>query len=340
MADWGVTPGAGRRLPDARRRQRGQRARACRASAPKTAAKLLQKYGTLDNLLAHVDEIKQPKLQGEPQGGDRVGRPGEVPASWCASTTNVPMPLDWEGWRLRSRGTGRSCWRCSRSSASAGFANRVRGPSKAAGPAKNAERAGRRRGAAGRSPAAARATCSPANAVDDVTAPTSSPFGGQRRRRADDRRLEDRRTRSSIRPKAFKDFLKQLKKQKRFAFDLETTGLDPLRADIVGYAFSLEGRRRRTTSPVRGPGEDAEARPGRDARRPCKPILEDPAVAKVNQNIKYDLIVLRPHGVELAGVAGDSMVAHYLLHSGERTPRPRRPDPQATSATRTSRSPS
>jgi DNA polymerase-1 len=50
-----------------------------------------------------------------------------------------------------------------------------------------------------------------------------------------------------------------------------------------------------------------------------KPILEDPAVRKVNQNIKYDQIVLHAAGVELKGVAGDSMVAHYLLHSGERT---------------------
>src|SRR5207245_1217053 len=37
-----------------------------------------------------------------------------------------------------------------------------------------------------------------------------------------------------------------------------------------------------------------------------------------NQNIKYDQIVLRQHGIELAGVAGDSMVADYLLHAGER----------------------
>src|SRR5207248_8367839 len=49
------------------------------------------------------------------------------------------------------------------------------------------------------------------------------------------------------------------------------------------------------------------------------PVLEDPAVAKVNQNIKYDLLVLRNHGVEVRGVAGDPMVADYLLHAGERS---------------------
>src|SRR5262249_40822437 len=50
-----------------------------------------------------------------------------------------------------------------------------------------------------------------------------------------------------------------------------------------------------------------------------KPILENPEVQKVNQNIKYDWLVLRHHGVELTGVAGDSMVADYLLHAGERS---------------------
>src|SRR5262249_61192073 len=45
----------------------------------------------------------------------------------------------------------------------------------------------------------------------------------------------------------------------------------------------------------------------------------DPAVAKVNQNIKYGLLVLRSHGISVAAVSGDPMVADYLLHSGERS---------------------
>src|SRR5262249_10893064 len=50
-----------------------------------------------------------------------------------------------------------------------------------------------------------------------------------------------------------------------------------------------------------------------------KPILEDPSVAKINQNIKYDLLVLRGHEIQTRGVAGDPMVADYLLHAGERS---------------------
>ena len=50
-----------------------------------------------------------------------------------------------------------------------------------------------------------------------------------------------------------------------------------------------------------------------------KPLLEAEDVAKINQNIKYDMLVLKRAGVEVKGVVGDSMVADYLLHAGERT---------------------
>ena len=49
-----------------------------------------------------------------------------------------------------------------------------------------------------------------------------------------------------------------------------------------------------------------------------KPILEDPTVEKIGQNLKYDMIVLRAAGIELAGVAFDTMVASYLLEAGRR----------------------
>ncbi|MBO0700674.1 MAG: DNA polymerase I, partial [Zavarzinella sp.] len=118
-------------------------------------------------------------------------------------------------------------------------------------------------------------------------------------------------------PTAWKDFVKKLKGQKRFAVDLETTGLDPLRSEIVGYAFCWKDTEGYYVA-VRGPGDYPKLDPDM-VLKDVRPIFEDPKVRKVNQNIKYDQIVLRAAGVELQGVAGDSMVAHYLLHSGERT---------------------
>ena len=50
-----------------------------------------------------------------------------------------------------------------------------------------------------------------------------------------------------------------------------------------------------------------------------RPIFADAKIAKLNQNIKYDLLVLRGRGIEVQGVSGDPMVADYLLHAGERS---------------------
>ena len=78
----------------------------------------------------------------------------------------------------------------------------------------------------------------------------------------------------------------------------------------------LEGRRGVVSAGPRAGGR-AAARPGRHARS-LRPILENPAIEKIGQNLKYDMIVLRAAGVELAGVAFDTMVASYLLDAGER----------------------
>ena len=67
---------------------------------PKTAAKWLQQYGTLDNIIAHADELGGPKLQASFK--EAVGR-GKLALSKKLVTldTRVPIPIDWEGWRRR-----------------------------------------------------------------------------------------------------------------------------------------------------------------------------------------------------------------------------------------------
>src|SRR5262249_10321856 len=108
-------------------------------------------------------------------------------------------------------------------------------------------------------------------------------------------------------PKKFQAFLKQLRKQKRIAVDLETTRPEPRRADMVGYAFCWQpGEAWYLT--VRGP-EGAAVLDPEATLEALRPVLTDPGVAKVNQNIKYDRLVLRQQGVEVAGVVGDPMVA-------------------------------
>jgi DNA polymerase-1 len=118
-------------------------------------------------------------------------------------------------------------------------------------------------------------------------------------------------------PKKFDAFLKQLKKQKRFAVDLETTSLQPLAAEVVGLAFSWQEGVAHYLA-VRGPEGAATLDPAATLEK-LRPVFESVKGAKVNQNIKYDLLVLRGQGIHLAGIAGDPMVADYLLHAGERS---------------------
>jgi DNA polymerase-1 len=281
----------------------------------KTAARLLQQYGTVDNLAAHVDEIKQPKLKENLKAFFSNGE-CEKCRKLVRLETNVPMKLDWENWH-RHPWDGPKLLALFEELGFRGFAAKVRSTMKSAGQAKNAELLAAI-GVESATPLAASASGMSqgdlfAGTPDDVT-PDEFPFGANAATKApewvSDYQLIDS-------PEKWKDFLKQLKKQKRFAIDLETTGLDPLRSDIVGYAFSWKETKGWYVA-VRGPGDCPKLDPDM-VIKDLKPILESPKVQKVNQNIKYDQIVLRAAGIELQGVSGDSMVAHYLLHSGERS---------------------
>ena len=112
------------------------------------------------------------------------------------------------------------------------------------------------------------------------------------------------------------------------ALDTETTSLDPMRAVLVG--MSLAGAPGRSWylpfAHVAPDGELAGGVPPRnlpplasDALRPLRALLADPAVPKAGHNVKYDWLVLRRAGVDLAGVAYDSMLASFVLDPGRRS---------------------
>ncbi|MCI0462458.1 MAG: DNA polymerase I [Gemmataceae bacterium] len=260
----------------------------------KTAAKLLQDYGTIENLLANVDKISGDKRRENLRAAGPIL---ERNRKLVRLATDVPLTLDWEGWRLRDWDAPRLFplfreWGFRR------YADQVRDSIPPPPPPKAEEQG----------PKEVQGELFPAEeGSDPAPAPARAP------RPSDgwkgNYRLVDT-------PEKFQGFLAELKKQSRFAVDLETTDLDPRRAEIVGYAFCWkEGEAHYL--PVRGPKGDATLDPKKVIAR-LRPVLEEPGVAKVNQNIKYDWMVLRRHGINLAGVVGDPMLADYLLHAGDR----------------------
>lgn len=117
-------------------------------------------------------------------------------------------------------------------------------------------------------------------------------------------------------PAKFDSFLAQLSQQELVSLDTETTDINPRCAEIVGYSFAWKPGEAYYL-PVRGPAGDPQLNPD-DTLARLRPVLENRAVGKIGQNLKYDMVVLRSAGIELAGITFDSMVASYLLDAGQR----------------------
>ena len=97
------------------------------------------------------------------------------------------------------------------------------------------------------------------------------------------------------------------------AFDTETTSLEPLQADLVGLAFSIEPGKAWYV-PLAHADQDTEF-DAEEALEAFRPWLEDERRPKLGQHLKYDLNVLDRAGVNLAGVTHDTMLESYVFHS-------------------------
>ena len=102
------------------------------------------------------------------------------------------------------------------------------------------------------------------------------------------------------------DLIKQLKAQERFCFDTETTGLDPRSALPLGIAFSFKPH---TGYYVVCGTEEGEAM---SILEEFRNVLQDPSITKIGHNLKYDLTLLRWHGLEVGGELFDTMLAHSM----------------------------
>jgi len=113
---------------------------------------------------------------------------------------------------------------------------------------------------------------------------------------------------------------RQLAAATEFALDLETTSLNPLEAEIVGFSFAIE----------EGEAWYLPADLGREEGalfsgialpvilKQLQPVLEDESIRKIGQNAKYDLHVLRNYDIQVQGVCFDTMIASFLLNPSQR----------------------
>ncbi|MBW2583220.1 MAG: DNA polymerase I [Deltaproteobacteria bacterium] len=112
--------------------------------------------------------------------------------------------------------------------------------------------------------------------------------------------------------------ISQLENSGLFALDTETTSTNPMQAKLVGLSFATRADQA-FYIPCRhnylGAPEQLDLKEVLDELRP---VLVNPEIKKVGQNIKYDWMVLARHGIDLQGVAFDTMLASYLLNPSKR----------------------
>jgi DNA polymerase-1 len=250
---------------------------------PKTASKYLQDYGTIENLIAHIDDLKGKKKENLQAFVPNL----EMSRKLVTLDRHVPAPIEWErlrmqewdGPKLRELFVG---W------GFRAFAEQLRVSVRTA-------------------PAPASRQIVQGSLFGDD--PTSTPMQNAVADWPHEYHLVDNE-------EDFADFLERLRKQKRLAIDLETTSLDPRQAEIVGLAFCFQPAEAWYLA-VRGPAGEPTLDPDATLAQ-LKPIFQDAAIGKVNQNVKYDWQVLFAHGIRLNGIVGDSMLADFLLHAGTR----------------------
>ena len=113
----------------------------------------------------------------------------------------------------------------------------------------------------------------------------------------------------------FSNWLQKLQNSQLMAVDTETTSLNYMVADLVGISLAVEAGEA-AYIPF---GHDYLGAPQQLPREmvleAIKPILEDPKIKKVGQNLKYDTSVLAQHGIDLKGIAYDTMLESYVINS-------------------------
>ncbi|HAT8247456.1 TPA: DNA polymerase I, partial [Legionella pneumophila] len=114
--------------------------------------------------------------------------------------------------------------------------------------------------------------------------------------------------------KQLNHWLNKLEQSQQFCIDTETTNLDVMQAELVGISLAVEEENASYIPLAHTDGSTQLVK--EEVLTALKPILENPAIGKIGQNIKYDYSVLKNYGITLKGIGYDTMLESYVLNSG------------------------
>ena len=256
-----------------------------RGIGEKTAAKLLQQYGDLDNIYAHLDELS-PSLRKKLEAGREDAY---LSRQLARIVTDLPVSLDLE----QARPARFDPDRVEQLFRELEFRSLMK---------RFAEL--RRTLGLGAAP---QVTQLP---LLEAAPPSPEPQG--------DVAVPDLGFTTHVvqTPEVLQALVERLRRAERLAVDTETTSTHKMRAELVGLSLALDGAEGYYIPLAHRTGEPQL--PWEQVREALRPVLEDPAILKVGHNLKYDIVVLARHGVEVQGLVFDTMIAEWLRDPASR----------------------
>lgn len=249
----------------------------CPGVGEKTAQKLIAQFGSIENLLAHTDELKGAIKKKVEENKEQI----TFSKFLATIKTDVPIALDMEALK-REEPDEEELRRLFEMLEFRSLIDRVIKTEK-------------------------KAPSSPAAQPDlfgffaeEDTVDAKNSILTRLEDLSYDYQLVDNKEEMAI-------LAEKLLAQNFFSLDTETTGIDPITAELVGMSFSF-AENQAFYVPVPANREEALT-----IVNIFKPAFENPDSLKIGQNIKYDLIMLANYGVSLKGKMFDTMIAHYVL---------------------------
>ena len=260
---------------------------------PKTAAKLLAAYDNVDNIIAHIDELKGKQQERVRDNAEQA----RLSKTLATIQLDVPIDADWDNLRLDAPSQDKLVPLFAEFEFRT-LAKRIFGSdftiqeasSELVLMSEDDEKTKAKQSAA---------DSSGDLQLDLLPAVTYTTF-------------TDTKTDYRIADSA--DTLQQLTDELRsagsFAFDTETTGLNPRSVDLVGISFSIKAHS----------GWFVPVSKGNSATvfEALRPVFSDSNLAKIGHNLKFDLSILAEQGIDVAGECYDTMLAHALIDPEQR----------------------
>jgi DNA polymerase-1 len=265
---------------------------------PKTAVELIRKYGTADNVLNHLDELKPRQRENFQQYKDRL----PIARRLVTLKDDVDITFDPEACRF----VGLNKAGLTTHLRAIGFNNLLKrigvddpgSPALSVAPSRSTSVGGAK-----------------AQATPGASLFSDGLFGPDQTAPVPDENAPETCDNCAYvlvdTAEKFEGFLRDLRRQSIFAFDTETDDLGAMTSNLIGMSFSWQAQTGYYV-PVKGPPGCSILERDR-VLSALKPILEDEKIRKVGHNLKYDLMVMQRAGIDFKGIALDTMIAAFLI---------------------------